>query len=54
MNPGAQIGINAAVTFAAAFGAALAAGVGWKAALGAGFAALAGNQVGLYQRSPLK
>jgi len=53
MNPAAQIGINAAVTFSAAFGAAIAAGQGWKVALAAGFAALAGNQIGLYQRSPL-
>jgi len=54
MAPGAIIGINAAVTFGAAFAAALAAGYGWRAALGAGFAALVGNQAGLFQRSPLK
>jgi len=54
VNPFAIIGINAGITFFTAFGAALVAGQGWKIALAAGVAALTGNQIGLYQRSPLK
>jgi hypothetical protein len=54
MNPGAQIGINAAVTFGTAFVAALSNGYSWKESLAAGMLALTGNQLGLYQKPPKK
>jgi len=44
--------INAGLTFGGGFAAALAAGASWKLALGAGLAALTGNQIGLHQTAP--
>ena len=46
--------INAGITFGGGFAAAIAAGYGWKAALGAGLAAVTGNQIGLYQTAPTR
>lgn len=44
--------INAGMSFAIAYGGALAAGASHKQALAVALAAMTGNQSGLYQKAP--